>query len=160
MTSMNEISTEELPSIDLEVVRQINIPSAPNDAQFKQWVLATIAGHRPTASLAIVLMDATTIQRYNAEYRHKNKPTNVISFPTELADEIASDLIGDILLCPTVIQQEIETDSMDAEAHWAHLTVHSVLHLLGYDHESDTDAKIMEDKEIIILETLGYANPY
>lgn len=114
------------------------------------------------AELTLRLVDKAEMQDLNKRYRGKDKPTNVLSFPADVPAEVALELpfLGDIILCVPVIHQEAEEQQKPVFAHWAHMVVHGVLHLLGYDHENDQDAKIMEKKEILILRNLNFQNPY
>lgn len=108
------------------------------------------------AEITIRIVGSDESKNLNAMYRKKKYPTNVLSF---LVDN-AHHLIGDIVLCAPVIEQEALDQSKNLEAHYAHLIIHGALHLYGYDHENKKDAEIMEKKEIKILTKLGYKNPY
>jgi probable rRNA maturation factor len=108
------------------------------------------------AEITIRIVGSDESKNLNAMYRKKKYPTNVLSF---LVDD-AHHLIGDIVLCAPVIEQEALNQSKNLEAHYAHLIIHGALHLYGYDHENKKDAEIMEKKEIKILTKLGYKNPY
>ncbi|MBM3360571.1 MAG: rRNA maturation RNase YbeY [Betaproteobacteria bacterium] len=118
-----------------------------------KW-LAPIIDHNAEITIRIVGIDES--KNLNAIYRKKKYPTNVLSF---LIDD-AHHLIGDIVLCAPVIEEEARDQSKNLEAHYAHLIIHGALHLYGYDHENKKDAEIMEEKEIKILTKLGYKNPY
>lgn len=108
------------------------------------------------AEITIRIVGSDESKNLNAMYRKKKYPTNVLSF---LVDD-AHHLIGDIVLCAPVIEEEARDQSKKLEAHYAHLIIHGALHLYGYDHENKKDAEIMEEKEIKILTKLGYKNPY
>ncbi|KZZ19879.1 rRNA maturation RNase YbeY, partial [Oleiphilus sp. HI0080] len=110
--------------------------------------------------LTIRVVDTPEIQELNANYRDKDKPTNVLSFPFEAPEHIELDLLGDLIICAQVVNAEAKEQNKDEKSHWAHMTVHGVLHLLGYDHIDDIEADEMEGLEIKILHELGYANPY
>jgi len=118
-----------------------------------KW-LAPIIDHNAEITIRIVGSDES--KNLNAIYRKKKYPTNVLSF---LIDD-AHHLIGDIVLCAPVIEEEARDQSKNLEAHYAHLIIHGALHLYGYDHKNKKDAEIMEEKEIKILTKLGYKNPY
>ena len=135
----------------------------PNSKKLKQWTRAALKNKTPTAEVTLRIVDKHEITELNSTYRKKNKPTNVLSFPFEmpegLGDEIPA-ILGDIVICADVVQEEAETQHKTLDAHWAHMVVHGILHLLGYDHENDQDAEVMESEEIHILKTLGFDDPY
>lgn len=115
--------------------------------------------------LGIACVNRDESQTLNHQYRQKNKPTNVLSFPSEIpadiVDELAQYPLGDLVICIPVVLEEAEQQQKLVTHHFMHLIVHGVLHLLGYDHElSDEDAEEMEQLEIQILAQLGIANPY
>lgn len=133
----------------------------PSEADLRTW--ANQAAHELShdADLCIRIVEPEEIQALNKTYRHKDKPTNVLSFPFDMEDiELERAILGDLVICPAVLQQEAIEQSKSLEAHWAHMVVHGTLHLLGYDHEDEADATIMEQLEIDILNKMGYHNPY
>ncbi len=135
----------------------------PDSRSLEGWVCAVFDHEKLIAAeLTLRLVDEQEIQALNQQYRQKNYPTNVLSFPSEIPAEILLDppLLGDIILCAPVIQREAEEQNKPLMSHWAHMVVHGVLHLLGYDHVQDHDADRMEQIEIMILENCGVANPY
>lgn len=134
--------------------------TSPTAAKLRQWAKLALTEIETDVALTLRLVSADEIQAANRQFRHKNKPTNVISFPNENTFEEEILYLGDILLCPGVLNHEAKTQGKKQEAHWAHLVIHSVLHLLGHDHHTKTEAKRMEAIEIRLLETLGYTNPY
>lgn len=138
---------------------KINIPLKK---QFKQWSQAALAaaGASLSVEIHIRLVESAEMAQLNATYRHKNGPTNVLSFPYTAPIPLKTPLLGDIIICPEVLAQEAQAQHKPLIAHWAHLTVHGVLHLLGYDHEIPEEQQIMEPLEIKILAALGYADPY
>jgi probable rRNA maturation factor len=99
-------------------------------------------------------------RRLNRRYRGNDKPTNVLSFPSGLARVHGKRPLGDLVVCAPVVAREAREQKKSRNAHWAHMIVHGTLHLLGYDHERDAQAKRMERREIKLLRNLGYANPY
>jgi len=125
-----------------------------------RWIARSLAFAQPPTDapvayeVAIAVVDASTAQSLNAEYRGNNKPTNVLSFPSGMPmlpnenDEPALAVLGDIVLCHPVIVAEASTQLKTAEHHWAHMIVHSVLHLLGHDHVQDAAANTMEALEV------------
>jgi probable rRNA maturation factor len=96
----------------------------------------------------------------NEQYRHKSGPTNILSFPVDVPEGIELDLLGDLVICAPVVEKEALEQGKLLAHHWAHIIVHGVLHLLGYDHIDDDEAELMENKEIAILNKLHINNPY
>ncbi len=132
----------------------------PSAASFRRWVDAALLDKRRSAELAIRLVDASEGQQLNRDYRGKDYPTNVLSFTAELPPGVPLPLLGDLVLCAPVIAREAAEQGKPVAAHYAHLTVHGVLHLLGMDHQNDLEAKAMGAEETRILATLGISNPY
>ena len=99
-------------------------------------------------------------RQLNALYRRRDKATNVLSFPASRMPEVAPQPLGDLVICPQVLRIEARAQGKALRAHWAHLVVHGALHLIGYDHEREPDARRMERREIAVLRRLGFANPY
>lgn len=128
----------------------------------KRWAKAVLKLKTNAAEIAIRIVDIAEMTELNICYRHKKGPTNVLSFPFDTPEEVKGEIpfLGDIIICAEVVNQEANEQGKTMEAHWAHMIVHGSLHLLGYDHETDTDAAIMEPQEINILKTLGFPNPY
>ncbi|MGK2924545.1 MAG: rRNA maturation RNase YbeY [Lysobacterales bacterium] len=145
--------------IELAVQRATCWQPLPSDAQFKLWVRTALRG-RAAAELTIRIVDREESRELNRQYRGKDAPTNVLSFPADLPKEVEVDLLGDILMCAPLVAEEALEQGKAEQAHWAHLTIHGVLHLLGHDHQETADAEVMEGIEIALLESLGIANPY
>ena len=118
-----------------------------------RWARAALSGG---GQITIRLVDDDEGQALNKEYRGKDYATNVLSFPYDSEPLV----FGDLVICPGVVAREAAEQNKTAEAHYAHLTVHGMLHLQGWDHENDEDAQAMEDEEREILAALGYADPY
>lgn len=133
----------------------------PTDDLFQQWVDTTLASvTEQEFELTIRLVNITESQQLNKQYRQKDKPTNVLSFPFEVPEGIELNLLGDLVICSSVVENEAKTQNKALFDHWAHMVIHGCLHLLGYDHINDTDANEMETLEIQILAKLFIANPY
>jgi probable rRNA maturation factor len=145
--------------VDLEVQRATSWAPLPSDEQFRLWVRTALQGRGP-AELTIRIVDREECRRLNRQYRGQDAPTNVLSFPADLPGEIGLNLLGDILICAPQVAEEALAQGKPEPAHWAHLTIHGVLHLLGYDHEQEAEADAMEALEIALLESLGIPNPY
>lgn len=142
-----------MPQLDFSLQLASQAADIPSGSQFKRWVRAAL---RVETSLAIRVVDEEEGQQLNASYRGKDYPTNVLTFP--LTEEPL--LMGDIVICAPVVAREAMEQGKSLLAHYAHMTVHGVLHLHGYDHEVDAQADLMEAMEIAILHKLGFANPY
>jgi probable rRNA maturation factor len=134
----------------------------PARASFTRWALAALtrAGQRGTFELSLRVVDEPEGRALNRDYRGKDYATNVLSFPADLPSRPGPRLLGDIALCAPVVAREAAEQDKSLTAHYAHLSVHGVLHLLGYDHQDDTTASTMEAIEIQALAALGHANPY
>lgn len=130
----------------------------PQESHFQTW--AEAAAERENAEVAIRIVDEDESAELNQTYRHKAGPTNVLSFPFEVPDGVPNDLLGDLVICAPVVAREAQEQGKPLAAHWAHMVVHGVLHLQGYDHIDDAEAEAMEAKEIALLAALGFANPY
>ncbi|RAN80921.1 rRNA maturation RNase YbeY [Bacillus sp. SRB_336] len=140
-------------------VSRAGLPSA---ASFRRWVEAALHGakRRKPTELAIRIVDVDEGRALNRDYRGKDYATNVLSFPAELPPGVALPLIGDLAICAPVVLREAAEQAKLPRDHWAHLTIHGVLHLLGYDHIDDAEANVMEALETRILAGLGIADPY
>lgn len=142
-----------MPNLNLSVQYVANQEGLPTRTQFKKWVTATL---RVDTEVTIRVVDEEEGRMLNSTYRGKDYATNVLTFPlTEMPH-----LIGDIIICAPVVEAEAHAQNKSIEAHYAHLTVHGVLHLHGYDHITEPQAELMESLEVTILRKLGYANPY
>ena len=132
----------------------------PAAVSFRKWVAAALKGRIREADLAIRIVDEREGQALNRHYRGKDYATNVLSFPAELPEGVKLPLLGDLVICAPVVAREAAEQGKPVAAHYAHLTVHGVLHLLGWDHEHDKDAEAMEQLEREVLAELGLPDPY
>jgi len=132
--------------------------TVPPFAQFEGWVSALLGNQNH--ELVIRVVDEDESANLNRTFRHKSGATNVLSFPFEPPPGIDSDILGDLVICAPVVSREAAEQTKSPEAHWAHMVIHGVLHLLGYDHLEDKDAQEMEAKEVTVLQQLGFPNPY
>ncbi len=140
---------------------RVGLPAA---ISFRKWVAVALKGRIREADLAIRLVDQREGRALNQHYRGKDYATNVLSFPAELPDGLPKGirlpLLGDLVICAPVVAREAAEQGKPLNAHYAHLTVHGVLHLLGWDHEDDKEAEAMEQLEREILGELGLSDPY
>ncbi len=141
-----------MPQLKLSIQRATK-RKTPSRSQFLRWVKAAL---NVDTEVTIRIVSANEGRALNAAYRNKDYATNVLTFP--LTEE--PHLMGDIVLCAPVVEKEAKEQGKDLMAHYAHMTVHGVLHLHGYDHETEAQAELMEALEVQILAKLGYANPY
>ncbi len=138
----------------------------PANDDFVRWATAAlnVAGVHYACDIGVRIVDADESRILNRDYRGKDKPTNILSFPSDLPEfvrtKLETALLGDLVICAPVVETEAQEQGKPEAAHWAHLTVHGVLHLLGYDHIEDEEAAVMEPLEIKALAGLGIANPY
>lgn len=139
--------------------------SIPGADDIAMWVNRAIdaAGSSGIGEVSVRVVGADEMQQLNSEFREQSKPTNVLSFPAGdlagLPDEAARPL-GDVVVCAAVVAAEAEQQGKTLDDHWGHMVIHGTLHLLGFDHENDSDAADMESLEIRILGNFGVANPY
>jgi probable rRNA maturation factor len=157
-------------ALDVSVQYATSRSGIPHAASMAEWANAAFAasGARRVRDLpmTIRIVGAAESRRLNRTWRGKDKPTNVLSFPSAASGLRATDAaslalpLGDLAICAPVVAREAREQGKETRAHWAHMVVHGVLHLLGYDHENDRDADVMEAREVKILSQFGYSNPY
>jgi probable rRNA maturation factor len=146
-------------NIELCLQNVSSVPEVPDESSFKQW-LQPVLNRLSGAVLTIRLVDEDESAALNLQYRHKSGPTNVLSFPADLPEEVDLPLLGDLVICAPLVQAEASEQGKSVTAHWAHLVIHGTLHLLGYDHLEESEAVEMETLEAQFLKQLGFANPY
>jgi probable rRNA maturation factor len=129
----------------------------PTRTHFQTWIDLVLIN---PAEIVIRIVDQTESAELNQYYRHKQGATNILSFPFEAPKEIASALLGDLVICAPMIESQAKHQHKLLSHHWAHMVIHGVLHLYGYDHIKATDAQVMEAKEILLLKQLSIRNPY
>jgi probable rRNA maturation factor len=154
--------------VQVDVQKRVRTWS-PRRADFATWASEALGRRAANREVSVRLVGRAESRKLNAHYRGKNYATNVLSFPASpLAAPPAASAtkgeaaqpLGDLVICPQVLRAEALEQRKTLRAHWAHLVVHGALHLIGYDHERDADARRMERREIAVLRRLGYANPY
>lgn len=145
-----------MSNIDIDIQNESSHQEIPADDDLIAWTRAALLTE--SAEITIRIVDETESAELNATYRHKTGPTNVLSFPFMM--DTGTILHGDIVICAPIVNQEAHEQLKSVKDHWAHLTVHGILHLQGFDHIKDADAEEMEKLEIAILATLDIANPY
>lgn len=148
-------------TVELSVSESVEVedPEIPDIDSLQSWAQsACLDDDDVVASLQIV--SRNEMQELNNTYRGKDWPTNVLSFPMQLPEEVELNLLGDIALCADIIISEAAVLGISMQAHWAHMVVHGMLHLQGYDHIEETEAEAMESMEINVLKKLGFDNPY
>jgi len=152
--------------LDVSVGYAVPRAGLPSAVSFRKWIAAALANRIREADLAVRIVGAREGRALNRHYRGKDYATNVLSFPADVSEDIklpkgvTMPLLGDVVLCAPVIAREAREQKKPLLAHYAHLTVHGTLHLLGWDHDDDTDAECMEQLEREVLSGLGVSDPY
>jgi probable rRNA maturation factor len=144
----------------LDIQRASTSTQLPAERSLRRWARLALGEDAGSVSLVLRLVDEAEIRALNRDFRGCDRPTNVLSFPFEAPPGVASRLLGDLVLCAPVIESEARAQGKSSQAHWAHMVVHGVLHLLGYDHRDDREALAMEARERHLLATLGFPDPY
>ncbi|MBB1319215.1 rRNA maturation RNase YbeY [Shewanella sp. SR43-4] len=152
--------SQPMISLDLDLQIAVNNLNLPTQAEFETWVRTAVGQTMPEVELTIRIVEVAESQLLNLTYRGKDKPTNVLSFPFEAPPEVELPLLGDLVICGHVVEQEAIEQNKPLNAHWAHMVIHGCLHLLGYDHIIDQEADEMESLETQLVEGLGFTNPY
>ena len=147
-------------NIDIDVQYATDWPDLPDKNNIRQWAETALKDLNENAELTIRIVGEEEGAQLNEQWRKSKGPTNVLSFTHDGAKEIAPDFLGDIVICAPVVDREAIEQNKNNHAHWAHMVVHGVLHLNGFDHINPEDADHMENLEIKILEKLNVKNPY
>lgn len=145
--------------VDLQVVSE-NTENLPSLEDFQRWATLAVRASEVEPEITVRIVDEEESQTLNRTYRNKDKSTNVLSFPFECPEEVVLPLLGDLIICRQVVEKEAKEQDKPLMAHWAHMTVHGCLHLLGYDHIEDDEAEEMESLEAEIMQSLGFIDPY
>lgn len=143
--------------LQLAVESEDGLPSL-EDIQL--WLSSVVTKFQPQAEVTVRIVDEQESHQLNHDYRGKDKPTNVLSFPFEAPPGMEIDLLGDLVICRQVVEREAIEQNKPLMAHWAHMVVHGSLHLLGYDHIEDDEAEEMESLETEIMQGMGFEDPY
>jgi probable rRNA maturation factor len=146
-------------AVMIELQNDDGIPGLPDAHRFEAWVEAALQAEYDRLEQTIRIVGREEGLALNRRYRGKREPTNVLAFPYDGA-ELGYECLGDLVLCAPVVAAEAEEQGKPADAHWAHLVVHGMLHLQGFDHRQDAEREAMEGLEVKILDGLGYTNPY
>ena len=128
----------------------------PGTAALKRWATLALGRQARGRELSVLVVGPARSRSLNRRFRDRNFPTNVLSF----APAAPGPLLGDLVICPQVLQREARAQGKEVRAHWMHLVIHGALHLIGYDHARPVDAQRMERREVRLLRTLGVPNPY
>jgi probable rRNA maturation factor len=146
--------------ITIDLQNELNLAGVPDVALMQRWVVAALQQSYAELEQTIRVVDEAESQQLNKAYRSKDRPTNVLSFPAEDSEFLDYEHLGDLVICAPVVASEAQNQYKTQEAHWAHMIVHGMLHLQGFDHIDDDEVERMERLEIEILSSLGHTNPY
>ena len=144
--------------IDIQKISKLN--SLPDNNSIIKWAKKALDKKYKKAEIVIRIVDANESRELNKIWCKKNYATNVLSFPISKPIKQAPNLLGDVVICANLVVTEAKEQNKNIDEHYAHLIIHGILHLQGYNHQSQDEANIMESKEINILNNLGYNNPY
>jgi len=146
--------------LEVDVTYAARRPWVPRRGQFKMWAEAALSGLARADVLSVRVVGAARSRSLNARYRRKDKPTNVLSFSGPGLSPDGRHYLGELVICAPVVAREAAAHGKSPESHWAHMTIHGVLHLLGFDHERHAEARKMAAREVQILDRLGFSDPY
>lgn len=144
----------------LDVQYASQVMEVPSKEQFRTWLNTVLVDQNYDVEVVIRITDEQEMSQLNHRYRQRQGTTNILSFPFEAPDQVPVDLLGDLVVCAPVVEQEAMQQGKDLNAHWAHMIIHGALHLLGYDHIEDSEAEAMENMEVDLLKSIGFPNPY
>ncbi|MBT3549053.1 MAG: rRNA maturation RNase YbeY [Gammaproteobacteria bacterium] len=145
--------------LTIQITKDKLLDYIPDNIKIKKW--ATVAFETKRDSLVIIkIAHKDEIMKLNKFFFKKNKPTNVLSFPNNSIVKTGEFILGDIIICPEIINNESKTYNIDRQNRWAHMIIHSMLHLQGYTHDLDKHQVIMENREKKLMNLLGYSDPY
>jgi len=158
----NPFLQRQAARLDLTLEDRLETEQAlPEGKQWRRWCQAALQRQHQHAQVSLLVVDEAEGRQLNHDYRGKDYATNVLSFALNEGDTVAGmPLFGDLVFCAPVVAREAAEQGKTLEAHYAHLTIHGMLHLQGFDHEQDDEAEVMEALETVILAKLGYADPY
>lgn len=146
-------------TIILDLQNESAATPAPAAEQVRQWLNVALQTAYPRLEQTIRIVDESESRALNRQFRDRDSATNVLAFPAD-SDLLDYDCLGDLVICAPLVAAEAKAQGKSEDAHWAHLVVHGMLHLQGYDHQTEAQAARMETLEVEILDTLGYTNPY
>lgn len=148
--------------LDLDVSYAARRPWVPSPQAFRVWAMAALVGtaQKVPVDLSIRVVGARRSCRLNLQYRRKDRPTNILSFAGVGVLPNGRCSLGELVICAPVVDREAKAAGRAARAHWAHMTVHGVLHLRGFDHEKALEARKMAKLEVQILDRLEFSDPY
>lgn len=149
-----------MATVHIDVMINSTSSQLPDQSELEKWAAAAVGNHRQEAEISLLIVDEEEGAELNRQWRGKEGPTNVLSFPSDLPAELELSLLGDLIICVPVVERESIEQEKSLNSHWAHMVVHGTLHLLGYDHIEDHEAGKMESLETDILGQLGYPDPY
>lgn len=152
--------TKVARQLELDVSYASRRPWVPSARLIRKWAEAALNPLARPLALSVRIVGKARSRSLNAHYRHKDKPTNVLSFAGAGIAPDGRSFLGELVICAPLVGLEAHVQHKTLAAHWAHLTIHGVLHLLGFDHERETEARKMAAREIQILDRLGFSNPY
>ena len=156
-----KIKSQNEMTVDLELQIATSAKTLPHPAQFKEWISVVLTNRIPdNTELTIRIVDEEEIINLNHRYCNKNTSTNVLSFPVNFDSNIEYNILGDIVICASVVELQAKQQNKELLAHWAHMVVHGALHLLGFDHQNKSEAEEMEKLEIELMRQLGFLSPY